>query len=310
MSQAELFKLKLEELQKRQEGLIDSVSRIQNQLHKLLINSLIENLNSQQGLILDNSDNLDLLEKFDDVFNKFDRVYGAGIAGIISDDFQSIAKLNEDYFEAFEIVNTQRFINIRRDVNKWLRINLGLNQKGGIHSGGFLDLVTSSDDLKEKLRKMTFKAITSGQPLETYTDSLKQLIVGTQDTDGELARHYKTFAYDQYQKFDRAHNQAFAKRLDLRAMIYEGGLIEDSRDFCEDKNGKVFTIEEMTKWKDDPKLLRSKAEKESGVVVDYNPAIDLGRWNCRHVARWISEQLAIRLRPELKAYFEGLKQAA
>ncbi len=47
---------------------------------------------------------------------------------------------------------------------------------------------------------------------------------------------------------------------------------------------------------------KSKKEKDTGILA-YNPTVDLGRWNCRHRTRYITPALAIKFRPELKAYF-------
>ncbi|HNR55534.1 MAG TPA: hypothetical protein PKJ19_10215, partial [Flavobacteriales bacterium] len=106
--------------------------------------------------------------------------------------------------------------------------------------------------------------------------------------------------FDTYQYLDRASSDAYATKLGLDAFIYAGGLIETSRDFCIKRNGKVFSRKEAEReWPKDPTLPRTKKERESGVLVGYDPLRDMGRWNCRHRIRFISDALAEQLRPDL-----------
>jgi hypothetical protein len=135
--------------------------------------------------------------------------------------------------------------------------------------------------------------------LKDYIKLLKVHITGTENIDGSLVKYYKGFAFDTYQQFDRVSNVEYAKELDLQAFIYEGGLIETSREFCIKRDGKVFTIDEAATWVNDPTLPKTKEERETGVVI-YNPLEDFGRFNCRHMIRYISNEIAIMLRPDLK----------
>src|SRR5690606_21753943 len=47
---------------------------------------------------------------------------------------------------------------------------------------------------------------------------------------------------------DRETNSNFATDLQLNHAIYQGGLIKTSRDFCEERNNKVFTRDEILKF--------------------------------------------------------------
>lgn len=73
--------------------------------------------------------------------------------------------------------------------------------------------------------------------------------------------------------------------------IYSGGLTSDSRPFCEERNGKVYTRAEIETWRD----LEWEQKPQN-----YNPFKDLGGDGCRHKLDWISKQLAEILRPDLK----------
>jgi hypothetical protein len=80
------------------------------------------------------------------------------------------------------------------------------------------------------------------------------------------------------------------KKLGLRFAIYQGGLRDDSRQFCIERNGKCYSESEIQKWE---KLdFQGKSE-------NYNPFYDCGGANCIHRLDWISDELAKRLRPDL-----------
>ena len=93
--------------------------------------------------------------------------------------------------------------------------------------------------------------------------------------------------------------------------------LEEGRDFCVCHNGKVFSIEETEEWKDwipdqcdypDSHPMQSKeGTKYPPNVVPgylqvpgYDPLVDRGGYNCRHIIGWIADELAYKYRPELK----------
>ena len=124
--------------------------------------------------------------------------------------------------------------------------------------------------------------------------------MGAPGVDGAIVNKYKSFVFDTYQQHDSATAKVFAENLNLQCFIYAGGLIDTSREFCEKRNGKVFTLDEAKEWIDDPTLPRTKEERKTGQVLNYDPVIDRGRWRCRHHINFIPNSWAIRLRPELK----------
>ena len=79
--------------------------------------------------------------------------------------------------------------------------------------------------------------------------------------------------------------------LEFKAFIYEGGIYDDTCDFCKERNGKVFTIKEAEEWK----KLEWPEKNEN-----YEPLKDMGGTDCRHHPSWISDSLATILRPDLK----------
>lgn len=305
-AQDKVFQKRIEEIQKRQDKLL---SFVQNTMQRALIRAIyeevVDKLDVQDGTVKDTQKNLRLLASIDRLFNTFDRTYGGALAGRMTDDLFMIGTLNEKFYSLYNLTSKKRFDEIRRAVNGRMREGLGISRAGSIDKGGYLDRLINDQKLREEIKKMTYDAVRQQTPLNDFRKGLGTMIEGSENVDGYLARYYRGFAYDKYQEFDRSNNKEFAKHLDLVAFRYAGGLIEESRDFCRERNNKVFTVEEAQSWKDDPDLPRSKAERESGSLVGYDPIQHMGRYNCRHTPQYITRERAEQLRPELKAYFES-----
>ena len=74
----------------------------------------------------------------------------------------------------------------------------------------------------------------------------------------------------------------------LNYFLYVGGIISTTRRFCEKRNSKVFHRDETKTWKNDPDLIEPRT-KES-----YHPLLERGRYNCRHMIAWLSDEDAKR----------------
>jgi hypothetical protein len=98
---------------------------------------------------------------------------------------------------------------------------------------------------------------------------------------------------DQFQEYARGLDDDFSKALKLNYAIYAGGTIEDTREFCLARNGKVFNRETILGWNEKPQNWQGRKENN-------NILIDMGGYNCRHDFDWISYQLAKRIDKEIE----------
>lgn len=138
-----------------------------------------------------------------------------------------------------------------------------------------------------KMKSVSLMSKYDGVSLKELRDALKKQIV----VDAAIAKYWNRWTQDIYSQYQRAGANEIRKELGLKHAMYEGGLIDSSREFCAEKNGNVFTDEEIKAW-----------EKETweGKNEGYVPELDCGGYNCRHRLRWISQELAEQLRPDLK----------
>ena len=112
---------------------------------------------------------------------------------------------------------------------------------------------------------------------------------------GLVRRYWSRWIHDIYSQYQRVAANEVRTGLGLRFARYQGGVIDNTRSFCKERNRKVFHVSEIEDWK----LLSWKGKPESG----YNPFYDCGGYNCRHRLDWISDELAFRLRPELRELY-------
>lgn len=306
MTQAEIAKAKDEFILKRQDKLLAGATALEKKLFKKIVEKFVEKLIVDNGIITSNNKPISITRALDKLFDEFKSQLQL-VSNQVQTDFTKILSFNGSYFKGFE-TDGKRYKKITDSVYEQMRDRVGIDEKGEFKRGGFLDQLIQDNQLRAEVKNATIKAVTGGAKFSDFLKSTEVLIQGSENVDGSLTKYYKGFAYDAYQQFDRATNIAFAKKLGLTVFVYSGGLIDDSRDFCIKKNRKVFTIDEaMAAWPEDKDLLKTKAEKEAGTLADYQPLLDMGRWNCRHTPMYIGEREALRRRPDLKSYFEAKK---
>lgn len=295
------FKAKIEFIKQVQKATLTNATVFERALFKELIGNFVNLLQQNKGVIVANKDNLQMMVQLDKVLTKFENTIQLSQMKTFVENAQHMLTLNDKYFSLYE-TNGRKFSSLRSGVKDNMLRRIGINSNNQTFvKDGFIDNYIKSQKIRVDLKKTVYNFVTGGRPINDLIDTLNVKVQGSNNASGIVEKQIRDYVYDKYTQFDRATNTAFANRLDLRAFLYAGGLIETSREFCIQKNNRVFTTEEAnTLWPNDKNLPRTKAEKESGVLEDYNPLDDCGRWKCRHLPRYISNQEAIRQRPNLK----------
>ena len=147
-----------------------------------------------------------------------------------------------------------------------------------LQSGSYLDSVSELSGVKSEIKRFLVTAMSSGYTKKQLSDGIKEIL----SEGGVLDRYFKTYLYDVISQYDRMVARAMADKLELKHFLYSGNIIKDTRDFCIERSGKVFSVKEAKKWND--LHWRGKIE---GVDV----MVALGGYNCRHWVSYISEEL-------------------
>jgi len=100
---------------------------------------------------------------------------------------------------------------------------------------------------------------------------------------GLLKKYSATYAATAFAAFDRKIQNVKSAQLGLEYYLFSGGLIKDSRQWCVDHAGKVYTKAEIEAWQND--TWKGKAEGRS--IWEF-----LGGWNCQHILSPMTEEMA------------------
>lgn len=273
------------------------VSQEQAEVLNAVLQNFVDKLETDEnGKILSSAYNRSLMQNFDTVFNKIAETTGVKTATEIASGASQILAVNKAYYQPFAEGKTQ-LNKIGEKAQNTMRGWIGLDKDGKVKANGYLDTVIKSKPLRNVIKDMSMRAIVGQQGWNETKTEIKEFLVGNQLKSGAFEKYYRNYVYDTYSHLDRAVAEQYANDLKLNFAIYEGGLMETSRKFCREHNGKVYHKEEIAQMK-----------PEKAIPPNYNPFFDMGGYACRHHWNWIPDSVAFALRPDAKEKW-GTKKA-
>ena len=280
-------KKKLQEYTKKRSELIASLmssmdGQVKDNQKKLLekvLEKFVDKLEKDEnGNVKNNDRNRNLLIQFDNIFKEYQKKEARDTVGLLLQSVGSIINFNQKYFTALD--GQARTLPIIPKVKDFMKVWLGI--KGDVvEPNGYLDKLVSNDPAKIALKNQAMKIVIGQEGFEDAKKQIKTLIDGNQNTMGALEKHHRNFAFDLYSQIDRATSDVIRNDLGFVFAIYEGGLIETSRIFCEEHDGNIYHISEIKDF-----------NPTEAKPPNYNPITDLGGYGCRHHLNWISTAMA------------------
>ncbi len=299
MNEAELRKARAAFIDNRQDALLKTANDLEKKLFDLTIEKFVELFEVSNGNIKFNGKNLDASAALEKVFDEFAKIEQQKFATQFVSDIRKISDLNIKYNELLAN-DLKAFRKVASRVEALMKQRLGIGENGKLLKNGYLDSFIKDTSVKTIIREKAVNAVTKEIPIRAFVKELRTTILGTPELPGVIENKFKNAIFDVYQQHDRATSKMFAENIGLTVFVYSGGLIETSRKFCIERNNKAFTREEAEEWINDPDLPKTKAERDAGAVLNYDPVIDCGRWNCRHHVNFVSNAQAKKLRPDLE----------
>ncbi len=297
----DIFDAKEEYLNSQRNRLEKNVLLMQDKLLNKVISDIVSELDTENGQIKQTTKNIRLISQLEQTYEQFNittqipviKEFGKGLLGI--------GKFEKDYFKEFTVDNSikKRFASVVSNTDEFMKARIGIGAKNEIVEGGFLDSFIKDRTLVNDLKQITTRAVTGQMPIDEYKTLLKYKTIGNDQVDGKFQQYYRQFAYDQYNEYDRAYANTLSTEFKLNYAVYQGGLIETSREFCEVHNAKVWTreeVEDFKTWHDSNGVIPSYIAKFPG----YKGELHCGGFQCRHSLSWVDKITAVRLRPELK----------
>lgn len=288
-----------------------SVIKLQSQLFNDIVTEMVTELDVKDGLIVDNAKNYRLLSVLDKTYKDFQKISSQVVLSSFITSTTKIGKLSTEYFSVVLSGNLPaRFDKVVAKADKLINLKIGL-EGDKVFKGGWLDSFFNSNTIGLELKDMTSKAVTSNMNMKDYVRMLKEKVTGSADYKGALEKQFDAYGYDLYQQYDAAYNLMLGNEFGFTYFVYQGGLIDDSRDFCAAHNNKVWSKEDMEGW---ATWTPSEGEYPAGYEVKqkdiyavpsylgypgYDPGINRGGYRCRHALGWIADELAFQMRPDL-----------
>lgn len=298
-----LAKVREEFMLRREAILKDLVDGLQRTVLEVIFDELLANMETDAGALLNSKSNIRLINAMDSLYDKFRNGNLKPVVKTFADDLDGLFNLNQDYFKPFT-GDKAFFDKVSGNVREIMRSNIGIGADDRFISNGYLDSFVKDNQVLVDIKQQLYNSVSSGNGLADTQKFFREYVNGQPGKyNGVLQKHFSGYIYDTYADYDRTTSNEFATELDLECFVYAGGLIDTSRPFCIDHNGKVWTREEAMGWK-------ALVGKPRGPIVSrfmiYNPLRNLGGIRCRHIANFITNEIAIERRPEL----EGKLKAA
>jgi hypothetical protein len=283
--------------------------RLQLSLFEQIIEQTIPRLDVKDGKLLDTANNYRLISELEKVYSMFNVQVAETILPQVTGGIDRIVSLNNGYFTMAMAELPKRFDKIIESAKVLTDLRIGLRM-GKMIRGGMLMNMLKSDP--QEFQQLLARAVTGQSDMKDFIKTVKENITGIEDKPGALDRQFKRFTYDTYMQYDRAYNKKLAEEFELTYFVYQGNLIEDSRDFCVCHIDKVYSVEEAQEWSkwvpadcEYPGAHPMKSKRPDEVpsylgFIGYDPIVDMGGYNCRHIAAFIPDDLAEKLRPDLK----------
>lgn len=250
----------------------------------LLLLLLLDDFETEDGRIRKSRKNFLMVNKVDKVFRDF--ATGAGllmIAKLIS-KFQKVLSNNSNYYYRI-LGRSQRFTQANNDILDLVNRRLGINADGSVKSGGYISDLNTMNTVRNEVREQFYKNVLGETKINDFRKNLTGLVVGDKDTNGIVYKFYSKFAYDTFSQIDRMASSQFAEEFGLTTFIYYGVIVKNSRAFCRKKINGIYTIADGMKWP-------YESPAPIGIsTATYNPVIDMGGINCKHVALFITRAI-------------------
>lgn len=107
-------------------------------------------------------------------------------------------------------------------------------------------------NLYNPVRTILTDSVIAGDSYVKVVKAIKQVVQGgtiqNKTLEGKLYRYAKQMAYDTFVVADRGYTNNIAIDLEVEFYRYQGGLVEDSREFCVSRNGKYYHRKEVEAW--------------------------------------------------------------
>lgn len=277
-SQQKIARIRGKLLRQSEKGLMKIAGSQERKLNNYVLNNLLPELDISGGQIKNTTANLRKINRATGLKAFIKKVVNVFMFGYYDKQFDKLEGATTDYFSPFEPTapSQKRILDRGKEI-----VN------------GFVDSLFDNNQIVRGIQNTIRNGITSEQKVSELKAFITEQIKGKETKLGIVSNYHSVNGRDQFQAYSRSLDEEFSKNLGLNYAIYAGGTINDTREFCLDRNGQVFNRETILEWNTVP-------ANWQGRKPNNNILIDMGGFNCRHDFDWISFALAKRINPEIE----------
>ena len=260
-----IIKEKVERLESVPNNLAVSVKKAQKDIFNEVLD-LLGRLDRKDGAIVMSKQNLILIDEITLKTKKV--VLGSDYVSAVQDfvnEFDTQATITTDFFEKLDVTITNEALTEQM-------------LKSAKKNSAELLLGTPMDaQFLQPIKGLLDDAVSSGASWAKTVGDIQDFVIGNDKVDGRLLRYSKQIASDSFATADRAYTNVVADDAGFEWYFYTGGLLEDSREFCVERNNKYFHYKEVEKW--------GTLKNWQGRMPNTDPQtifITCGGFNCKH----------------------------
>lgn len=190
-------------------------------------------------------------------------------------------------FEVQKEINDEYFNKAFGDDFEETGIANQLIRNSQINTISLLAGVTAEQALSVPVKAQLEQAVSSGASLADTLAAVKVTIEGDDDVDGRMLRYSKQVSWDLFAIADRVYTNSLAEDLDIEWFRYSGGIVQDSRCFCVERDRDYFHFKEIEAFGrgEDISTCNNGGGTWQGQMPGTNEStifIVAGGFNCRH----------------------------
>lgn len=271
----------IDALAKMESAMGKDAVRLQQELYKLLVEKYVSSLaTDSSGKILFNAANIARANDISKVWSEFQRKQYQPFVMDFAKDLLSIVDIESGYFLAMgkEFDIAMNFSKTAELISKQIGID-PVTVK--IIDDSYLYRLLDGSQVKDNVTNFVLQNVSAKSSFSDLREGLGTLIKGDETVNGEMQRYLRTYAYDTFAQTQRAVDLNIADTYGFNSFVYSGDIIKDTREFCAERAGGVFSREELEEW---------ETMDWQGKNPDVPVSISLGGYNCRHTLMWIPDE--------------------
>lgn len=260
-----IIKKKVERLETVPDNLAISVKKAQKDIYNEILD-LLGKLERKEGMITMSKSNLLLIDEITLKTRKV--VLGSDYVDSVQsfvNEFDSQAKINDSFFKKMDVTITEEALTNQMVIS-------------AKKNSAELLLGTPMDaQFLQPIKTLLDDAVSSGASWSKTVANIQTFVIGNEEVDGRLLRYSKQIASDSFATADRAYTNVVADDAGFEWYLYTGGIIQDTREFCAQRNNNYYHYKEVEKWGTLNDWSGRMPNTDSQTIF-----ITCGGFNCKH----------------------------